>query len=336
MNVGIIGCGLIGQKRARAFGAAHRVVAAADARPELAERMAAAHPGCVAAADPHAVLDRDDVALVVVATTNDALAPLTLAAVERGKHVIVEKPAARRAAELDPIIEAARRTGAVVKVGFNHRFHPALRQAHEIWTSGVCGPLMFIRARYGHGGRRGMEREWRGDPKRSGGGEMLDQGVHLIDLARWFAGEFSEVEGRVERYFWDWDVEDNGFAMLRTAAGQIAWLQASCTEWKNMFSFEIYGRDGKLQIDGLGGSYGVERLAFYRMLPEMGPPETTIWEYPGEDRSWQIELADLVNAIDTGRPVCGGLADARAALAIVEELYERSRLTPRSAAPAAS
>jgi predicted dehydrogenase len=336
MNVGIIGCGLIGQKRAKAFGRDHTIVAVADTRREAAERLAAQFRGAVVADDAQAVIERDDVALVVVATTNDALAPVTLAAVQRGKHVIVEKPAARRAAELDPIIEAARRTGAVVKVGFNHRFHPALRKAHEIWTSGVCGPLMFIRARYGHGGRLGMDREWRGDPARSGGGEMLDQGVHLIDLARWFAGEFTEVEGRVERYFWNWDVEDNGFALLRTAAGQIAWLQASCTEWKNMFSFEIYGRDGKLQIDGLGGSYGVERLTFYRMLPEMGPPETTSWEYPGEDRSWQVELADVIEAIDTGRSVSGGLADARAALAIVEQLYARSSLTPRSPAPAAS
>jgi predicted dehydrogenase len=326
VNVGIIGCGLIGQKRARAFGPDHTIVAVADTRRDAAERLAAQHRGAAVADDGFAIAERDDVALVVVATTNDALAPVTLAAVERGKHVIVEKPAARRAAELDPIIEAARRSGAVVKVGFNHRFHPALRRAHEIWTSGVCGPLMFIRARYGHGGRRGMEREWRGDPKVSGGGEMLDQGVHLIDLARWFAGDFVEVEGRVARYFWDWDVEDNGFAMLRTATGQIAWLQASCTEWKNMFSFEVYGRDGKLQIDGLGGSYGVERLSFYRMLPEMGPPETTIWEYPGEDRSWQAELADVLDAIATGRPVTGGLEDARAALAVVERLYERSEL----------
>jgi predicted dehydrogenase len=272
------------------------------------------------------VLDRDDVSLVVVATTNDALAALTLAAIERGKHVIVEKPAARRAAELGPVIDAARQAGVAVKVGFNHRFHPALRKAHEIWTSGACGPLMFIRARYGHGGRRGMEREWRGTVARSGGGEMLDQGVHLIDLARWFAGDFVQVEGRVERYFWDWEVEDNGFALLRTAAGQVAWLQASCTEWKNTFSFEVFGRDGKLQIDGLGGSYGVERLTFYKMLPEMGPPETTSWEYPGEDRSWQAELADLLASIETGRPVLGGLEDARAALAVVEQLYEQSAM----------
>jgi predicted dehydrogenase len=197
--------------------------------------------------------------------------------------------------------------------------------AREIWDSGVCGPLMFIRARYGHGGRRGMEREWRGDPAIAGGGEMLDQGVHLIDLARWFAGDFVEVDGCVTRFFWDWAVEDNGFAMLKTAGGQVAWLHASCTEWKNLFSFEIYGRDGKLHIDGLGGSYGVERLTFYRMLPEMGPPETTAWEYPGDDRSWHREYAHFLEAIRGGQPVWGGLDDALAALRVVGLLYARSK-----------
>ena len=324
MNVGIIGCGLVGTKRARAVGESHRVVAVADSAMDRAERLASQHAGCAVEPDAQALIARSDVDLVVVATTNDALASLTLGAVEHGKHVIVEKPAARRAAELAPVVEAARTRGVIVKVGFNHRFHPAFLKAREIWDSGVCGPLMFIRARYGHGGRLGMEREWRGNPALSGGGEMLDQGVHLIDLSRWFAGDFVEVQGRVERYFWNWPVEDNGFALLRTATGCVAWLQASCTEWKNLFSFEIYGRDAKLQMDGLGGSYGVERLTFYKMRPEMGPPDATTWEYPGEDASWSAEFAHVSACIRDGAPVLGNLDDAVAALRIVEQLYERS------------
>ena len=113
-------------------------------------------------------------------------------------------------------------------------------------------------------------------------------------------------------------VDDNAFLQLRTAAGQVAFLHVSCTEWKNLFSFEIYGRDGKLAIDGLGGSYGVERLAFYRMLPEMGPPETTIWEYPRGDRSWALEFAEFLDDIRLDREPAAGLADARAALVVVE------------------
>ena len=326
MNVGIIGCGLVGQKRARAVGEGHRVVAVADTVRDRAEHLASQHPGCVVAPDAAALVARSDVDLVVVSTTNDSLASLTGAAVDCGKHVIVEKPAARRASELTPIAEAARARGLVVKVGFNHRFHPAFLKAREIWDSGACGSLMFIRARYGHGGRLGMEREWRGNPAVSGGGEMLDQGVHLIDLSRWFAGDFVEVQGRVARYFWNWPVEDNGFVLLRTETGCIACLQANCTEWQNLFSFAIYGRNGTLQIDGLGGSYGVERLTFYRMRPEMGPPESTIWEYPGEDRSWSAEFAHVTDCIRNRGLVLGDLDDAVAALRIVEQLYERSDL----------
>ena len=324
MNIAIIGCGFVGRKRAGALGRDDCLVAVTDRVRDRAERLATEHAGCVVAQTPDDLLGRPDVDLVIVATTNDALTPIALAAVEHGKHVIVEKPAARRAAELIPLIAAAQARGAVVKAGFNHRFHPAMLKAHELWDAGACGPLLFIRGRYGHGGRLGMEKEWRGDPSISGGGEMLDQGIHLIDLSRWFAGEFVEVQGRVERYFWTWGVEDNGFALLRTAGGQVAWLHASCTEWKNLFSFEVIGRDAKLQIDGLGGSYGIERLTFYRMRPEMGPPETTIWEYPGEDSSWETELAHVIDCIHTGRPLLGGLDDAKMALEIVEELYARS------------
>lgn len=335
MNVGIIGCGLIGRKRAAAVRAPHRLAAVSDLDQGRAASLAAQHTGCVVVPAPLDVLRRPDIELVVLAATNDALGPLTAAAIDAGKHVIVEKPAARRSAEIATLAVAARERGLVVKVGFNHRFHPALLKAREIWDSGACGPLMFIRGRYGQGGRLGMETEWRGNPALSGGGEMLDQGVHLIDLARWFAGDFDHVEGQVSRYFWDWAVEDNGFALLRTPAGQVAWLQASCTEWKNMFSFEIYGRDAKLHVEGLGGSYGVERLSFYRMLPEMGPPETTIYEYPGPDTSWDAEFAHVLMCIERGLPVSGDLDDAVRALQVVEALYARSPMyaTSPSGAP---
>ncbi len=115
-----------------------------------------------------------------------------------------------------------------------------------------------------------------GAPTRSfpAAAELIDQGIHLIDLAGWFLGDFAKVEGHAQTYFWKMPVDDNAFLDLRTAKDQTAWLHVSCTEWKNLFSFEIYGRDAKLHIQGLGGSYGVERLYHYQMRPEMGPPDT--------------------------------------------------------------
>jgi predicted dehydrogenase len=323
LRTAIIGCGLIGTKRAKALGDCP-LVAAVDRDLARAQQLARAYPGCEAGVDWQSIISRKDIDLVIVATTNDILAPATMAAVQAGKHVLVEKPAARNAVELEPVVHAAKKAGVTVKVGFNHRFHPAFLKAREIFDSGVLGPMMFIRGRYGQGGRLGMEKEWRGDPQIAGGGEMLDQGVHLIDLSRWFLGDFSQVMGTVTNYFWKWQVEDNGFAMLRTPGGQIAWLHASCTEWKNLFSFEIYGKVGKLHIEGLGGSYGVERLSYYQMLPQMGPPTTTIWEYPGDDSSWKAEFAHLRDCIEQKRAPSGSLEDALAALKAVGQLYEMS------------
>jgi predicted dehydrogenase len=316
---------LIGHKRFTALGE-HHLVAVADKAEDRARKLAERSPHIQAIlTDWRPIVAMPDVQVVIVATTNDSLAEITLAAVEAGKHVLVEKPAARSSRELEPVARAVRAKGVVVKAGFNHRFHPALQKAKQIFTAGDIGPLMFIRGRYGHGGRVGYDREWRADPKIAGGGEMLDQGVHLIDLARWFAGDFPHVTGKIATYFWKMPVEDNGFALLTTATGQTAFLHASCTEWKNMFSLEIYGQTGKLQIDGLGGSYGLERLSFYKMLPQMGPPETTIWEYPGDDASWRLEFAHFIDCIQHRHPVSGDLNDALAALRIVEKIYADSK-----------
>lgn len=322
-GVAIVGCGLIGQKRAKALAGA-KLIACADLSLTRAEALARTVPGASADQDWRATVRRPDVDIVVIATTNESLASIALGAIEAGKHVLVEKPGARTVAELDEVIAAADRHRRLVRVGFNHRYHPALQKARELIDAGSLRDLMFVRGRYGHGGRVGYDREWRADPQLSGGGELIDQGVHLIDLARWFLGDFPTVSGFAHTYFWQMPVDDNAFLTLRTAREQTAFLHVSCTEWKNLFSLEIYGRDAKLHIDGLGGSYGVEKLTFYRMLPEMGPPDTTTWEFPRGDQSWALEFAEFLDDIRLDRTPSAGLADARAALAVVEDIYRQS------------
>ena len=320
MKVAIIGCGLIGKKRADALAGA-QLVACADSDLARAHALAARFKAR-ASADWRDVLP--DAELVIIATPHDKLAEITLAAIRAGKHVLVEKPAARSAAELAPVVAEAERLGALVHVGFNHRYHRAFRKARELVDHGALGELMFVRARYGHGARPGYEQEWRFDARVSGGGELIDQGMHLIDLARWFLGDFVKVDGTACTYFWPTNVDDNAFLLLRTAENRVAWLHASATEWKNTFSMEIYGRTGKLAIDGLGGSYGTERLTWYRMLPEMGPPETTAWEYPMADDSWAAEIVEMFDDIRLRRAPAAGLPDALAALRVVEAIYQES------------
>jgi predicted dehydrogenase len=321
MKLAIVGCGLIGGKRAAAA-SGHEIVAVADPVAERREALAR-QTGARAYEDWRAALDVPCDA-VIVATSHDQLCTVALAAVEAGRHVLIEKPAGRRPDELRPVAEVAARRKLVAKVGFNHRFHPAIMRAKQLAGDGAVGPLMFIRGRYGHGGRIGYEREWRFTKEISGGGELIDQGSHLIDLARHFLGDLTLVYGAAPNYFWGGEVEDNCFLALEGCAGRIAWLHASWTEWKNQFSLEIMGRTGKLTIDGLGGSYGVERLTYHRMLPQMGPPETTSWDYPFPDRSFADELQNFIAAIEGREAPNGDIADAIANLEIVASVYDRA------------
>ena len=323
LRFAIIGCGLIGRKRAAGLKTG-QLVYACDLDAKRAEDLARTIPGCRTTTEYRSILSDPSVNAVIVATLNSALAPIALAAVQAGKHVLIEKPGALGSAQLREIAVAAASTGALVRIGYNHRYHPSLQKARRLVDEGALGPLMFLRARYGHGGRKGYDREWRADPALSGGGELIDQGVHVIDLAGWFLGEFPKIEGHATTYFWDMKVDDNAFLSLRTAAGQTAWLHVSCTEWKNLFSLEIYGRDGKIAIDGLGGSYGLERLTYYKMLPQMGPPETTAWEYPRADESWSLELDAFAEDIRTGRTPSPGVHEGIQTLDIVEQIYRQS------------
>ena len=326
VSLAIIGCGLIGKKRALSLAKVHgaQLRFACDLEIGRAKAVAGLAEACAAVADFKELVVNPGVDAVIVSTLNASLAPIALAAVRAGKHVLVEKPGALGPSELRELAKAASETKACVRIGYNHRFHPALLKARDIVDSGVLGPLMFLRGRYGHGGRKGYDREWRADPKLSGGGELIDQGVHLIDLASWFLGDFPTVEGHAATYFWDMKVDDNAFLSLRTETGQTAWLHVSCTEWKNMFSLEIYGRDGKIAIDGLGGSYGTERLTHFKMLPQMGPPEATHWEFPSGDDSWSAEASAFVEDIRLGRTPSPGLKEGIRTLEIVESIYRRS------------
>jgi predicted dehydrogenase len=326
MHFAVVGCGVVGRKRAAAISRlGHRVILVVDHNMDRAVEAGGMF-GSRAATDFKVAAEAADVDAVVVATPHGSHSEIARACLCAGKHVLVEKPGGRNLAEVTAVKEAADSAGRIAKVGYNHRFHPAVLKARDIVDRGELGPLMFIRGRYGHGGRPGYEKEWRLQRSVSGGGHLVDQGSHLIDLARWFLGDFTDGHAALSTFFWDVEVEDSAFLTLTTSEGRIAWLHATCTEWKNLFSFEIYGRHGKLEINGLGGSYGIESLSFYRMLPEMGPPETSRWEFPAADHSWDTEIAEFVAAIREGRQPVGDAAEALGNMAVIERLYQGGRI----------
>jgi predicted dehydrogenase len=326
LGVGIVGCGLIGDKRAAVLGD-DELIACFDPDSERAAALAAAH-GTQPVASVEALLERSP-DVVVVATPHNLLARLAMQALEAGAHVLVEKPAGIGVAEIDSVAAAAHSAGRLVKVGFNHRFHPAIERAVAEARSGRFGDVMFARARYGHGGRLGYEREWRMRPEISGGGELIDQGMHLLDIFHWLLGPLPVQSALLRTHFWESPVEDNAVLVLAEPgerSGTWAAAHVTWTEWKNMFSLEVYCRAGKLQVDGLARSYGPQRLTIHAMSPELGPPESEEIEFPAEDVSWAAEWAHFREAIVSGddRELLGDLADARYAWTCVERAYELS------------
>lgn len=322
-GVAIIGAGLVGAKRASALPPGAQLRTVFDPVPERARTVADLLPGATVVGSIEAAVDHPDVSLVIVATPHRELAPAARAALQRGRDVLVEKPGADSLGALLGLRDAAESFGRQVRVGFNHRFHPAILQTRDDVRSGRFGSVFGIRARYGHGGRVGYEREWRAERVVSGGGELIDQGLHLIDLVRFLAGEVELAFSEVRTDFWPIEVEDNAYLALRARSGAFAWLHASWTEWKNVFSVEVALRTAKLEVTGLGGSYGTERLTRHAMLPEMGPPETTSWEWPQPDRSWSEELEDVLAHLDGDPAIGADLDDAIAAFRVVDAAYAR-------------
>ena len=331
-RVAVIGAGGVGRKRAASVAADERceLVAVADIDAGAAESLAAEHGvaahGAVAHSDWRAVIDDTSVSLVVVSTTHDALAAITVAALETGKHVLCEKPLGRSADEVRLAVDAAQAAGCVLRAGYNHRFHPAIEAAHAAARSGRLGELMYLRGRYGHGGRPGYEREWRADPGVSGGGELLDQGAHLIDLSHWFLdAEFASVQAHTLSAYWDMAVEDNAFALLQTAAGQVASLHVSWTQWRNLFSLEVFGRDGYALVEGLGGSYGVERLTIGHRRPEGGVPEEETQTFDGPDDSWAREWDVFIGAVEGGDTAGADGTAALHTMLCIRRIYEAAQ-----------
>jgi predicted dehydrogenase len=338
LRVGIVGCGLIGAKRAAALGPGDKLVACCDIEAQAAGVLAERH-GAKACASLEELLQQAP-EVVVVATVHNRLAELAEGALAAGAHVLVEKPAGTSTAQIDRLIAAQRASGCLVKVGFNHRFHPGIERAAAEVHSGRHGELMHLRARYGHGGRPGYEREWRADPERSGGGELIDQGMHLLDLSHWLAGPLPLHSALLRTHFWDMPVEDNAVLILGQAQSRTdpwALLHVSWTEWKNLFSLEIYCASAKLQVDGLVRSYGRQRLRIHKMRPELGPPDTEELSYAEEDRSFEREWLSFTRAIAAGeqRLLNGDLHDARYAWEQVQAAYaEGPYARMREAVPA--
>lgn len=326
LSTAIIGMGLIGTRRAK-YASEHEyssVSIVADVNEERAVN-AAKEFQCDWCSRWEDVIVKDNIDIVVVSTTNNLLLPIASCALLNGKHVLIEKPMCRNLNEALELYSIAKKSGKSLKIGFNHRYHPGIRKAYAMFKNGDIGELMYMLARYGHGGRPGYDKEWRGDQELAGGGELLDQGVHIADLINWFMGPICEVTGTVGRYFWQVEpMEDNGMAILKDSSGRAAMLHTSWTQWKNIFSFEIFGKDGYLSVSGLGGSYGIETLTWGKRNSAGGPPNMECYSFEGPDSSWRLEWNDWTSSILKKTDYMGTPEDGVNSMKIIDGIYRSS------------
>lgn len=326
MKVGLIGARLQGQRRApviQDFPGTELVVIGA-AHIESAQGLAT-KMGCEAVVGWESVVNKKDLDAVVVCTPPHLHAQISIAAMKSGKHVLCEKPLARTLQEAEAMVEAARVNRVKLKCGFNHRHHPAIQKAKKWLDRGRIGKLNFIRCRYGICGRPGYEKEWRAKPEIVRGGHLMEQGIHAIDLSRWFLGEFTEVAAITANYFWKIEpLEDNAFVLMRTRKGRIASIHSSLTQWKNLFSFEIFGSEGYITVEGLGGSYGNERVLIGKR-EFLKPFAEDVVEFRGKDRSWYEEWKEFVESVEENREPLGSGYDGLVAMRLVNAAYESAR-----------
>lgn len=229
IRTAVIGMGSLGRRRASML-AAHpdfTLSALCDPQPPAApETFAVPHY-----ADWRTLLAQEPLDAVFVCATNDVLTEITCAALERGLHVFCEKPPGRTLAEIETMAQAEHSAGRVLKFGFNHRYHPSVEQAYALIRSGEYGDLLWMRGVYGKSGGPNYEKGWRNDPVRSGGGILIDQGIHMLDLMRWFAGDLRVVAGLKHAGYWPSPVEDNAMLLLQSTSGIMAQLHSSATQW---------------------------------------------------------------------------------------------------------
>lgn len=324
MRVGIIGCGLIGRKRALALQEDDVLVACCDINPILAMSFGKEF-NCDSYTDSRKLISGGEYDIIIVAVINKHAMNIISDALTANKHVLAEKPFGINSIQSEIMIRYGAEYKKLIKVGFNHRFHPAIARAYKLLGDGRIGELMYIRGVYGHGGRKGMESEWRCEKELCGGGELIDNGIHLIDLARWFTGEIRSVFGKVKTKSWDIKVEDNAFILLESKEGVDILLHTSWTEWKNYFSFSLFGTKGYLKIEGLCGSYGDGFLEIGIRREEGGEPYIEYFLPSEEDISWKKEWIEFKCAINEDRQPIGSGIDGLQANKIVEAIYLSSQ-----------
>lgn len=322
LRVGIAGYGVVGQRR-RAFIDAHprlRTTAISDQKFSGDDR---ASDGTARYTDYRRLIEREDLDALFVCLPNYLAADATSNGLARGLHVFCEKPPGRNLADVAAVRAVERRKrGLKLKYGFNHRYHDSVLDALKIVRSGRLGRVLNLNGVYGKSRIIPFDKGWRAERRFAGGGILLDQGIHMVDLMRLFAGDFRDVHSYVSNAFWRHDVEDNAYALMRTRDGIVALLHSSATLWRHRFQLDITLERGSLTLAGIlsgSKSYGAETLTVAETADhDAGDPRDTTTRY-NQDHSWRDEIAEFADAVLRDKPIVNG--SSLEALKTMELIY---------------
>lgn len=324
LRVGIAGYGVVGKRR-------HQFI---DQHPQLktvavcdrifnASKQISHNIRCYS--DYHQLLDKP-LDILFVSLPNYLAPEVTIAGLKRGLHVFCEKPPGRNISDIKRVIQVEKKNPNLkLKYGFNHRYHNSVRDALRLVQSKELGEIINMRGVYGKSKMVPFVGEWRAERKYSGGGILLDQGIHMVDLIRLFCGEFYEINSHISNRYWNLDVEDNAYALMKDNQGRVAIIHSSATQWQHRFSLEIALTEGYLELRGIltnSKSYGEEKLVIGRRInAHTGTEREEIVTYV-EDNSWRDEINEFADAIINGTKIQSGTsADALETMKLVYRIY---------------
>lgn len=328
LKCGIVGYGYIGEIREKVIKENPQLELAGISDTDLSAREKIT--GCEALDSFEKLLERD-IDIIFVCTPNSYSPEICIKSMNKGVHVFCEKPPGRNVEDIKRII-AAENNQVKLMFGFNHRFHPGIIKAKVVVDSGRLGEIINIRGLYGKSGGKNFRTSWRNKKEISGGGILLDQGIHMLDLFRYFCGDFEYVKSFINNSYWKCDVEDNAYVILKSEKGQNAFFHSSATMWNHTFKIDITLEEGYIAVDGLlskTGSYGREKIVIGKRQFEdeanaVGNPEEEV-TYFDRDLSWSLEVEEFIKCIDQDRKVTiSSSEDALKVMEIIEKAYRNA------------
>ncbi|MEE2746174.1 MAG: Gfo/Idh/MocA family oxidoreductase [Pseudomonadota bacterium] len=324
-RVGIAGYGVVGRRRRQFIDIHPKLKTVAVCDKTLGE--SGVFKDGVKYFSHYSNLLNEDLDILFVCLTNDINPEVTISGLKQGLHVFCEKPPGQN---IDDVVrvrtEEEKHPETKLMYGFNHRYHDSVRDTIDILKSGELGSIINLRGIYGKSKLITFgQTNWRTQRRLAGGGVLLDQGIHMVDLIRLFAGDFDEVYSFISNDFWRHDVEDNAYALMRTKSGTVAMLHSSATQWRHQFRLELTLERGALNLSGIlsgSKSYGDETLTVIRRADDdMGDPREEITRY-NHDPSWENEINEFVDCIDNNIPVTEGSSiEALKTMQLVYRIY---------------